>query len=58
MKEAIVLRRADDLVEVLEDEQQLGQLVESAVAVPELGPVAVLHQDAVAEAVDGGDGQL
>ena len=43
---------------MLEDEEELGQLVERVVAVPELGAVAVLREDAVAEAVDRGDGQL
>jgi hypothetical protein len=46
------LLRADDRVEVIEDEQQLGQLVEGLEIVPEFGPVSVLRQEAVAQAVD------
>ena len=51
----VVLLGADDLVEVLEDEQKLRQLIQRLVAVAELRPVAVLGQDAVAEPVDGRD---
>ena len=43
---------------MFEDEQQLGQLVQGLVAVPEVRPVAVTGQGPVAKSVDGGDGQV
>ena len=53
-----VLGRADDLVEVIEDEEELGQLVQRLVAVSERRPVPMPGEHPVAEAVDGGDRQL
>ena len=52
-KEEVVLGRADDLVEVLEDEEELGQLVQGLVVVTEWGPMAVFRQDSVAQTVNG-----
>ena len=57
-EEEVVLRRPDDLVEVLEDEEELRQLVEGIEAVAQLGPVTVLREHAGAEAVDRGNRQL
>ena len=37
---------------------RLGELVERVEAVPELGAVPVLREDAIAEAVDRGNGEL
>ena len=57
-EEEAVLRRPDDLVEVLEDEEELRQLVEGVEAVAQLGPVTMPRKHAVAEAVDRGNRQL
>ena len=57
-EEEVVFQRPDDLVEVLEDEEQLRELVECIEAVAQLGPVTVLSEHAVAEAVDRGNRQL
>jgi len=43
---------------VLKDEEELRELVERVEAMTEFGPVAVLPEDAIAETVDRGDGQL
>ncbi len=45
---------AHDLVEVVEEEQELGQLVEGFIIAAERGTVPVLCEESVAEAVDGG----
>ena len=46
------------LVEMLEDEEELGQLVEGVEAVAQFGPVTVLGDHPVAEAVDRGGRQF
>ena len=53
-----VFGRADDLVEVIEDEEELGQIVQRFVAVSERCPVPMPGEHPVAEAVDGRDRQL
>jgi hypothetical protein len=57
-QEEVVVGRSDNLVEVLEDEQELGKFIKRVEAVPELGPMAVLREHPVAEAVDRGHGQF
>jgi len=57
-RKEVVLWRPDNLVEVLEDEEELRELVECVEAMAQLGPMTVLREHAVAEAVDRGDGQL
>jgi hypothetical protein len=49
---------AGDVVEVLEEKQEVRQIVERFVAVPEGGAVPVLDQQLVAEAVDGADAEF
>ncbi len=49
---AISRGRADDFVEVLEQEQKLRQFVQGLVIMAEWGMVAILHQDSVAETVN------
>jgi hypothetical protein len=57
-EEEVVLRRADDPVEVLEDEKKLCQFIERVVVMAKRRAVAVLRKDAVAQAVDGRDGEF
>src|SRR5438067_5443858 len=54
----IVLRRADNLGEVLEKKQELGQVVQSFITVAERRPVAVSRQHAVTETVNRRSGQF
>ena len=51
----VILRRPDDLLEVIEDEQKLGQIVERLEVVPQFGAVPVLGEDLAAETVDRRD---
>src|SRR5688572_7009059 len=48
-EEQVVLRRPDDLIKMLENQEELCELVERLEAVPEIGAVAVLREHPIAE---------
>ena len=57
-EEPVVVVRADNLVEVFEDEEKLCQLVQRFVVVSKFRSVPVSGEHPVAEPVDGGDRQF